>query len=95
MGYRIDYGPAMNIPTARRNGAARLRTMIAVMLLIFVLMVRLTWQEGTAVLQEVLLPGNLTVAQQAFSELVCDLREGERFMDALTFFCRMILDEAA
>jgi len=95
MGYRIDYGTVKCTPEPVRKGSGRLRVMIAMMLLAFSLTVRLTWQEGAVVLQKILLPGELTVAQQAFSELVYDLRKGQNFTDALTGFCYMIFNETS
>ena len=95
MGYRIVYGPTEDRHHEAVEGSFRLRTMIAAILVVFSLIVRLTWQEGTDMLREYLLPGEQTLTQEAFSELVVDLREGEHLKDALTVFCQTILDESA
>ena len=95
MGYRIVYGPTENGHREAVGGFARLRTMVAVILVMFSLLVRLTWQEGTDKLREYLLPGEQTLTQEAFSELVVDLRKGEHLKDALTVFCETIFNESA
>lgn len=95
MGYRIVYGPTEERFHKAAGGSVRLRTMVAVILVLFSLTVRFTWQEGTDILREYLLPGEQTLTQAAFSELVVDLREGEHLKDALTAFCQRILDESA
>lgn len=95
MGYRIVYGPTENGHREAARGSTRLRTMVAVILVLFSLTVRLTWQEGTDILREYLLPGEQTLTQEAFSGLVVDLRKGEHLKDALTVFCETIFNESA
>lgn len=94
MGYRIVYGPEIKAQPQRTGSSARLRTMIAAAFLLFSIIVRLTWQEGTEIMRQALLPGDLTVTEQAFSEMITDLRQGEPVADAVTVFCRTVLDEA-
>ena len=66
--------------------------MIAFTFLLFAILLRMHWQDGAEMLREVLLPGDLTVAEQAFSEMVVGLRNGEGMADALTSFCQRIVD---
>lgn len=95
MGYRIEYGPQIGNPILRTGSNGRLRTMIAAAFLVFSLVVRVMWQEGTEVLQSILLPVDLTVTEQAFSVMLSDLRGGEPVADAVTVFCRTIIDGAS
>lgn len=95
MGYRIVYGPEVRLVSGRTGSTARLRTMIAGAFLLFSILVRLTWQEGAEAMQKLFLPGDLTVTEQAFSEMVTDLRDGETVKDAVVVFCQRILDEAS
>lgn len=95
MGYRIVYGPQIKKPIVRTGSNGRLRTMIAAAFLVFSLVVRLTWPDGTEVLQSILLPGDLTVTEQAFSVMISDLRDGEPITDAVTVFCQTVIDDAS
>lgn len=87
MGYRIVYGEkAVENPQPK----SRLRIMTAGFALALVVLVRLFWPAGTAALQEVLLPGE----HAAFVQLREDIRAGEPIGDAVTVFCRSIVEEA-
>lgn len=44
-------------------------------------------------LQEVLIPGELSITEQAFSQMLMDLRNGESVSDSLTSFCTTVLHE--
>lgn len=92
MAYRIDYAPAS---PRRKTGAGRLlrwQTLTAVFLLVFTLLVSRTWPEGTETLRHYLLPADST-SQAAFQELAADLGEGQSLGDALTAFCRQIIED--
>ena len=66
--------------------------MTAAFLLLGCLGVRTLWPEGTGVLREMLLPGELTPTEQAFSILMTDLRYGEPVGEAVTAFCRYVVE---
>ena len=56
-----------------------------------ILCTALIWgREGT--IREFIIPGNPGITEAAFINLVTDLREGEKFGDAITTFCREIID---
>lgn len=95
MGYRIVYGEPIESAFRRTCSNGRLRTMIAALFLLFSLVVRLTWQDGAEIMREYLLPGDLTVTELAFSEMISDLQNGDPVADAVTVFCRTILNEAS
>ena len=67
--------------------------MIALSFLIFAWLVQLYWPKGRELLVMQLLPGNPTVVQAAFSDLLVNLRQGQAMADALTVFCREVLYE--
>lgn len=87
MGYRIVYGGEP--PTGRKS---RLRLWTAVCLLVFVTAVRLAWPEGTEQLRQVLVPGEETAA--AFSEMVENVGAGQGMGEALTAFCRTVVESS-
>lgn len=93
MGYRIVYAEAEPKKRVRPATAVRLRTLVAAVLLLFSIMVRLLWPDGTTILRSVFLPGNLSVTEVAFSEFVEDIRDGQSLEDSVTVFCRKIIHE--
>ena len=94
MGYRIVYGGPSPENKIQNSTAIRLRIMLAAAFFIFCTAVRLLWPEGTSHLQSVFLPSELTVAEEAFSVLLEDVRQGQPLDDSITAFCHKILDEA-
>ena len=92
MGYRIIYGPD-KVMAARNCGTLRFRTLLAISFGIFALSVRFLWPEGREVIAAAFLPGELSVTQTAFSELLENLRQGVGMGNSLTTFCRNILYE--
>ena len=91
MSYRIEYGSAIPDRYVIRNNFLRLRSMTAICLLLFSLTVRHFFPEGTEKLRQLLLPGELSVTQEAIETLMCDIRNGEDFTDSLTAFCEYIV----
>lgn len=90
MGYRIRYGPEPVWGEARPK--SHLRVMTAGFALAFVVLVRLLWPEGTALLRKTLVPGeDLTTA--AFAQMAEDIRAGEDVGEAVTAFCRTVVAE--
>lgn len=87
MGYRIVYGGE---PQFRQK--SRLRLWTAVCLLIFVTAVRLAWPEGTEYLRQVLVPGEETAL--AFAEMVEHVGAGQGMGEALTVFCRTVVESS-
>ena len=49
------------------------------------------WPQGSELLRSVLLPGDPSAAETAFSRMVEDLRMGESLTDAVTAFCRTVV----
>ena len=91
MGYRITYGQDIiktRLPAKRRKAVLK-------KWLCFVLVgVALVLALSSAALRHYLLPGDPAVTERALQELASDLRTGEKVSDAVTAFCREILDNA-
>lgn len=91
MSYRIEYGPAIPNRYITKNSFLRLQSMTAICLLLFSLIVRHFFPAGTEMLRHILLPGELSVTQEAVETFMCDIRNGEDFTDSLTAFCEYIV----
>lgn len=87
MGYRIVYGEDPFEKTERKS---HLRAMTAGFALALVVLVRLFFPAGAQMLREVLLP----VENEAFMQLTEDIRNREPLGDAVTVFCRRIVEDA-
>ena len=94
MGYRIDYAGMPVTKIIRPKNGIGLRAMVAAAFMVFCVMVRLLWPEGTNTLKTFLVPGELSVTEQAFSTLVTDLREGQTLEDSIWCFCKSVIDQA-
>lgn len=91
MSYRIDYSTDSPIKSTRQP-SARLRLLIVAFLMAFFLLFPALYPEGATWLQETLLPWDPTVTEQAFREMISNLQQGEPAGNALSAFCREILD---
>lgn len=92
MAYRIDYGPPMEIRSPKDSKAQRLRIMTAISLMLFVLGVRWLWPEGRQNLKQILLPEYASHTQVAFQEMIGMMQQGESTADAVTTFCREVIE---
>lgn len=95
MGYRIDYGSVELNRKRKAGNGIRIRNMIAISLFAFAVFVRLFWPNGSDILREYLLPGDLSVAEEAFSDFMNQLHNGEELREAALVFCRTILYEVS
>ena len=95
MSYRIEYGCAIPAKFRHPTWGIQLQVLTAVCMILFSLMVGRFWPQGRQVLREYLLPGEPTVTEQAFSGLVQDLSSGMGLEEAVTVFCRQIIDHGA
>lgn len=91
MAYRIDYGPAEDRKIPNDGRQLRWQVMTAVFALLFVLLVKQIWPAGTDKLRQYLIPGG-DGTQMAFQEFVEQLHGGETVGDALTAFCRQVIE---
>lgn len=92
MSYRIVYGPMPRAEKPQDWSLLRIQIWSAVFMLLFALLVRQLWPEGVDILKSVLIPQEPTVTEQAVSDMVVDLQTGIPLEDALTAFCRQIID---
>ena len=94
MGYRVEYGPQEKKQESKLWNSLKMQILTTVFLLFFVLGVRGAWPEGTEKLKEFLLPGQPSVTETAFQNLISDLKEGDSIPDAVSTFCREIVEHA-
>lgn len=95
MAYRIVYGPEIKAPRRFENRQLRRQILTAAFALLFVLLVRQLWPEGMTVLRELLLPGEPAITEQAFSDMIGNLHDGSPVGEAVTAFCRQIIENGA
>lgn len=93
MNYRIDYpGPT---PTKNKNPkSGRLAVMTGAFFLTFLLLVKSFWPAGADKLQSILIPGGAE-NRTAFRQMLVDLRQGENVSDAVSAFCRQVIEHAS
>lgn len=92
MSYRIEYGPPIPPQYVKKRNFLRLRTLTALFLLLFSLLIHQLFPAGLQELQNLLLPGIPTVTQQALDVMMGDLRNGIPLGNAFTAFCTYIID---
>lgn len=92
MGYRIEYPSFGRQPCVRKAGLLR---MVIMMFGMFLLIVSVFWQEGRNLLLGLLFSGNLDETLAALETLSERLGEGAPLADAVTVFCREILNESS
>jgi hypothetical protein len=91
MGYRINYVKnaqkigILSQGTIHKNGKWKYIVIVCGLLLAALLNQRLRY---------IFLPGNPQVTERAIFEFAADIKKGESFSEAITAFCREILDNA-
>lgn len=95
MGYRIEYDSGKKQYEVRRKDPLRFPAMVAGALVLFVLLTMVFWDAGAAAIRDALIPGDDVVTLQALESLASDLRSGASVQEAVTAFCREIVDGAA
>lgn len=88
MGYHVQYpGPNYSSPRKRKKGRP-----ILMFILILLLFGAAVIPTSRAVLLELMIPGDAKVTAAAVEGLIGDMRQGERFDEAFTVFCEMVLN---
>ena len=95
LAYRIEYGTAVPLRFQPKRVKRHIRTLTALCILLFSLAVGKCWPEGKLVLQRFFLPGEPTVTEQAFVEMMGELNNGVALEDAVVAFCQQIIDRGA
>lgn len=91
MGYRITY----ESPFKSENRKTFVKKTIYLKLIsVVVIAFAVSFALFNTKLRRMILPGDPVVTERALSELVVDIREGQPVSDAVTAFCREILDNA-
>ena len=91
MGYRVIYGEDPFEKPRIRKG--RLAAMTAACLLAFSMGVQCIWPEGAESLKQMVMPKE-TATTAAFAQMTADLWAGEPLGDAVTAFCRSVVEGA-
>ena len=94
MGYTIQYGPAGKAEAAwhaKRRKKAGAILAVCVLAVVFAAMVL---SGGFEEIKNYLIPGDPEVTQAAFAQFTEDIRQGDTVGDAITAFCREIIDGA-
>ena len=94
MGYRIEYDGEVVVWKQERVNGLRVFSMAMVCLLLFGILSYHFWPEGWSVLETWIYPGDLQVTKAAFQNMADNLQAGVGISDAVTVFCREILDGA-
>ena len=92
MSYRIEYGTDVPHRFRPQKVKSHVRTLTALSILLFALAVGKCWPDGRQVLQRFFLPGEPSVTEQAFSEMISGLTDGVNLEDAMVTFCQQIID---
>lgn len=87
MGYKIRYG--LRIPAEKKRG--RWQYVAAIVLAVVIALLCVDIWNG----RQWLLPGDPQVTAQALDTMVDSIREGEPLGEAITCFCREIIENAA
>ena len=95
MSYRIEYGTDVPHRFQPKSVKRYVRILTALSILLFALAVGKFWPEGRLVLQQYVLPGELSVTEQAFSDMISQLSTGENLEDVVVVFCQRVIDHGS
>lgn len=91
MGYRIDYQPVRKLRGLEKRHHT-VAAMTGLCFLLFLFGVEILWPEGWALLQQVVFSGDTSVTAAAMENLAGNLENGLSVREAITGFCRQILE---
>ncbi len=94
MGYRIMYSPEDNAKYPIPIKEAGVRKWLLGGITALVLLIALSFSEVRRTALQWLLPGDPETTSAAFGSMVEDFRAGNTFTEAVTTFCREILENA-
>ena len=94
MCYRIEYGPEIRSKPSNRRTFFRIPVLTAVFFFLFLLSVRIWWDDGSKLLRQWMIPAEFSATEEAFSSMVENLRSGAELKDAVTTFCQELLSDA-
>ncbi len=94
LGYRIQYGPMAKGEVQwnrKRIGRLKAKTMWLLAVL-SILLLAVAQRHG--ILEKLLIPGNPEVTKAAYIQFKQDVKEGEPVGEAITAFCRTVIENA-
>lgn len=91
MGYIIEYDTQKDFCKNADTTWLRVRVLTAAFLLMGCIAARATWQEGCEQLRLLLIPGEPTVTEAAFLQMMDRLHYGEPVGECITAFCKTIV----
>ena len=94
MGYRIEYDGEVVIWKPERINGLRIFSLAMIFLLLLGIYSYHFWPDGWEALETWIYPGNTRVTKEAFQNMAENLQAGVGISDAVTVFCREILDGA-
>lgn len=94
MGYRIVYEGGELHRNPNRINWYRVVAYSCVCLLLFYLLTAAFWPEGVQSLEGWIYPGNVSITKNALKTMSMQIQSGERISDAVTAFCREIINGA-
>ena len=94
MGFRIEYsqGEGRKVPIEEKSKSQPAVKRIAILVLACVFL--FIGAQNISSVEEFLIPGEPEVTKAAFSSFIDDLQQGSSFRDAITVFCREIIQNA-
>lgn len=93
MGYRVEYQPVKKVRNVETRTSG-IPALTALFLMLFFFLVCSCWPEGTALLRQILIPGDPDTTVMALEVFAQDLQAGEPLSEAFTNFCSRIIREA-
>ena len=94
MGYTIQYGPAGKAEAAWHAKRRKKSGVILAVCVLAVAFVAIVLSGDFEQIKNYLIPGDLEVTKAAFAQFTENIRQGDTVGDAITAFCREIIDGA-
>lgn len=94
MAYRIEYDTKVGKYEIRQNPPTGFPVLLAAVLVLFLAVTFLFWEDGAAVLKDVLIPGDDAVTILALQTMTEELKSGVPVRDALAAFCSDVIHGA-
>ena len=91
MGYKIMYSPEDNNKYPTGQSGRKHKWLLPVIIILALLMSIRTAQVRDR-LEEWIIPGNDQITKAAFSVMIDEIRTGEPVTEAVTAFCRVIIE---
>ena len=94
MAYRVEYSWDRDKPQVQSWCGIRRSMLVLVFFFLFLLSVRVYWQQGRQVLMQLLFPGDRGSVAAAFSSMTRQLQQGTPVLEAAETVCLGLLHGA-